>query len=157
MYMMMPRRSFQMTTPLTEMMNDRFFRSFFDLDHMIGSAGFRMDVTESPEAYTLEAELPGVKPDDITLSVEDNTLTIAADYNSEHKEEQYLYSERRTGHMERSVNLEGIDQEAITADYENGILKVLLPKVKPVVPAARRIAIKAAGADNAIPVQEKTE
>ena len=78
----------------------------------------------------------------LNLSVENDTLTISADMQSERSDEKAYYSERRVGHVSRSFNLEGIDQENITADYKNGILYVTLPKQEPVkAPGARRIAI----------------
>jgi len=114
-------------------MNDNFFRSFFDMSDMMGPAGFRVDVREDDKAYKLEAELPGVAKDKLNVSVEDGTLTISADLNEEKKEEKagYLYSERRSGHVERCFNLEGIDAENIKADYKNGVLSVTLPKEAP--------------------------
>lgn len=112
---------------------DRFFRSFFDMSDMVGSAGFRVDVREEPDAFKLEAELPGVAKDKINLEINNDTLCISAELNEEKKEEKggYLYSERRSGHVERRFDLEGIDQENISADYQNGVLLVTLPKNKP--------------------------
>lgn len=54
-----------MNTSMDDMLSDRFFRNFFDMSDMVGTAGFRVDVKEQPDAYVLEAELPGVKQDDI--------------------------------------------------------------------------------------------
>ena len=112
---------------------DRFFRSFFDMSDMVGSAGFRVDVREEPDAFKLEAELPGVTKDKINLEINNDALCISAELNEEKKEENgsYLYSERRSGHVERCFNLEGIDAEQITADYKNGVLLVNLPKEQP--------------------------
>ena len=112
-----------MNTSMDDMLSDRFFRHFFDMSDMVGTAGFRVDVKEQPDAYVLEAELPGVKQDDITLTAEDGVLTIAADINSEKKDnrEGYLYSERRTGHVERRFSLEGVREDDITAKCEHGI------------------------------------
>jgi len=114
MYTMMPyshRRA--AARPMTPFLSDRFFRSFFDMTDMAGSPGFRVDVKEHDNHYTLEAELPGVRMEDIALSLEDDVLTIAADVNQEKREqkESYLYSERRSGHMERRFSLEGVVQE----------------------------------------------
>jgi len=123
---------------------DRFFRSFFDMNDMVGTAGFRVDVREDDNAYTLEAELPGVPKDKIELAVDEGVLTIHADLNQEKKEEGkgYVYSERRSGHVERSFNLEGINAEAISADYKNGVLLVTLPKIQPEPkPEPKKIAI----------------
>lgn len=121
-----------MNTSMDDMLSDRFFRHFFDMSDMVGTAGFRVDVKEQPDAYVLEAELPGVKQDDITLTAENGVLTIAADINSEKKDnrEGYLYSERRTGHVERRFSLEGVREDDITAKCEHGILTVTLPKMQ---------------------------
>lgn len=115
---------------MNTLFDDRFLRSFFNMGDVLGNAGFRVDVKEEEDAYRLEAEMPGVKQEDISLNVENDVLTLAADFNTARndKKESYLYSERRSGHMERSFNLEGIDQDGITADYVNGILSVHLPK-----------------------------
>ena len=144
MYTLVPfRRNLDRELP-SPFANDRFFRSFFDMSDMVGAAGFRVDVREDDAAYRLEAELPGVPKDKINLTVDDGTLTISADLNDEKKEERanYLYSERRTGHVERCFNLEGINTENIQADYQNGVLLVTLPKVQAAPkPEARHINI----------------
>ncbi len=154
MYTIVPFRCRrEMTRPMmNSLFDDRFFRSFFDMGDMVGSAGFRVDVKDNGESYSLEAELPGVKQEDINLSVENDVLTISADVNTNRREERenYLYSERRSGHMERAFNLEGINQEAISAKYENGVLTVNLPKNAPEAEKkARRIAIGGAPAEEA--------
>lgn len=146
MYTLVPfsRRRDLSHTMENSLFDERFFRSFFDMSDWMGNAGFRVDVKETDAAYELEAELPGVKQEDIQLSVDQDVLSIAADMNTEKKNEKanYLYSERRTGHMERRFNLEGIDQEHITARFENGMLQVNLPKAQPEKPkAARTICI----------------
>ena len=133
MYTLVPfRRSLnrELTNPFN---GDNFLRSFFDMSDMVGSAGFRVDIREDDKAYHLEAEIPGVAKDKLNVNVEDDTLTISADLNEEKKEEKanYLYSERRSGHVERSFNLEGIDADNIKADYRNGVLLVTLPKEQP--------------------------
>ena len=153
LYSMMPYRAHHnlpQEKRLPSLFDDRFFRSFFDMNDWMGNAGFRVDIHDDNDHYTLEAELPGVSQDQIDLSVENDTLTIAADMQSERKDEKAYYSERRVGHVSRSFNLEGIDQEHITADYKNGILYVTLPKIQPAQPAgARRIAIGSGNAESA--------
>ena len=127
---------------MPSLFDDRFFRSFFDMNDWMGNMGFRVDIHDENDHYTLEAELPGVTEDQISLTVENDALTISADMHSEHKDEKAYYSERRVGHVSRSFNLDGIDQDHITADYKNGILYVNMPKTQPTEPAgARRIAI----------------
>jgi len=133
MYTIVPYRRRMNRELSTPFLADRFFRSFFDMGDMVGSAGFRVDVREDDNAYQLEAELPGVPKDKINLSIDEGVLTISADMNDEKKEEGkgYVYSERRSGHVERSFNLEGINADAIAADYKHGVLMVTLPKLQP--------------------------
>ncbi len=122
---------------------DAFMRPFFEMSRPAPET-FRADVKEDPEQWELSVELPGVKPEDISLQAENDVLTVAADVNSERNEQHqnYVYTERRTGRMSRSFPLEGVNQEAITAAYENGVLKVTLPKLAPAAPKeARKIAI----------------
>lgn len=132
MYSLIPFRRNVTRDLVTPFASDRFFRSFFDMSDLMGSAGFRVDVREDENAYMLEAELPGVAKDKINLTVDDDALVISTDLNEEKKEERggYLYSERRTGHVERRFNLEGIKVDEIAANYENGVLMVTLPKEK---------------------------
>lgn len=112
--------------------DDSLFRSLFDANDMLAQKGFRVDIKETPEAYELKAELPGVSREQINVNVENDVLTISADIESEkkEKEENYVYSERRFGHVERSFTLEGIRQEDISASCTDGILTVILPKEK---------------------------
>ncbi len=145
LYSMMPyraHRNLPQEKRLPSLFDDRFFRSFFDMNDWMGNAGFRVDIHDDDDHYTLEAELPGVKEDQINLTVENDALTIAADMQSERRDEKAYYSERRVGHVSRSFSLEGIDQDHITADYRDGVLYVSLPKTQPAEPVgARRIAI----------------
>ena len=147
MYTMIPFRSRRdMSRAGNSLLDDRFFRSFFDMNDFMGNAGFRVDIRDKHDHYELEAELPGVSQENIELNVDNDTLTIAADLNTSKKEdsEGYYYSERRVGHVERSFSLEGIEQDKISADYKNGVLTVSLPKSQPAQPKSqRRIAIGA--------------
>lgn len=112
--------------------NDPFFRPFMDMGGSLVS-NFRVDIRERDNAYLLEAELPGVSKDKINLTVDKDVLTISADIDSQRKDEKenYCYVERRSGHVERSFSIEGIDHDKIQASYEDGILRVELPKQKP--------------------------
>ncbi len=145
MYTMTPYHANRMVRSLfSPLFSDDFFRPLVDLSKTVSGDSFRVDVKDGPEAYTLTAELPGVKPADISLNTENDVLTIEADLNTERKEENehYVYTERRTGHMARSFSLEGVRQEDISAAYENGVLRVTLPKAVPEAPkGARKITI----------------
>ena len=111
--------------------------------------GFPVDLKKDAEGYTLIAELPGVKIDDVALTVEDDTLTIAVNVerSAPAEGESYILRERRWGGcrsaaLERRFSLEGIDQEAITANCADGLLTIRLPKEVPAEgKGPRRIAI----------------
>ena len=139
MYTMVPFR--RRTAMIPSVFNDAFMREFFTDS---GALSMNVDVREKDGAYLLEADLPGVSKENIELKAENGTLTISADVNAEKKEEKegYVYNERRSGHVERSFDLEGIDVNGIKADYKNGVLMVTLPKVQEEKkPTAQKIAI----------------
>lgn len=141
--------------PMPALFDDPFFRDVMGVEPVERELGMRVDIHDKGDAYVLEAELPGVALEDITLTTENDVLTIAADVNCRAKEERNgcVVSERRSGHVERRFSLEGIDQTAITANSVNGILTVTLPKVKlEEAKALRHIAIgTASAAQSALP------
>lgn len=122
-----------------------FFAPF--TEDMTADRAFRVDVQETDDSYQLEAELPGVSEDQISVQVDHDILTISADVNMDKQDKQYMHSERRWGHMERSFELEGVDQDGIRASLDNGILRIMLPKIHPVTQEVRKIAIGHAGSD----------
>ena len=129
-----------------EMMMNRMIRDFCAMPArpMRRPMGFPVDVRKTEAAYILTAELPGVKMEDIAITVENDMLTIAAEINHGAREERegYLVRERRSGRIERSFALEGIDQNAITASAADGLLTITLPKEVPAEgKGPRRIAI----------------
>lgn len=117
-------------------------RSFWDNNNV---SAFRTDITEKDGKYILEADLPGFKKEDISVDIDKDCLTITAEHKSEEKEENadsYIHRERYYGSYTRSFNVKGIDTEAITAAYNDGVLTLTMPKKEPEVPAARRLEIK---------------
>ena len=91
----------------------------------------KMDVEESDSAYTVKAEIPGVKKEDIKVSVEGNQVSIAAELKreSEDKQGKSLRSERYYGAQTRSFTLaHDIDESKVEAKYAEGVLSLTLPK-----------------------------
>lgn len=95
-------------------------------------ADIRIDVSETDQAYTVQAEIPGAKKDDIRVSVEGNVVSISAEVKSEKEEKQgerVLVRERYYGSTSRSFRLaSNVDEKAAEARFENGVLKLTLPK-----------------------------
>ncbi len=92
----------------------------------------KCDVYEKEGKYHIEMDLPGFKKEDISVEAKDGYLTIKAsksDESEENDEERnYIRRERVCGSYERSFSLGDLDQENIKASFENGILKIVVPK-----------------------------
>jgi HSP20 family protein len=105
-----------------------------------------MDVAERGDAYVVHAELPGVSPDQVDVSFEQNVLTVRGtkpasfDVGTEGGELRVFAAERVHGSFERSVRLpEFVDAERIAASFSNGLLTITIPKAKAAQP--RKISI----------------
>jgi len=111
----------------------------------IGDFKPRIDVLEDEKALYFEAEIAGVKKDDVKVSVNDeNILTIKGEKKFEKKDQatSCCRNERSFGEFMRSFQLPGnVDPEKISAKYENGILTLTVPKIEPVKPVEKEIAI----------------
>ncbi|MBN1999595.1 Hsp20/alpha crystallin family protein, partial [candidate division KSB1 bacterium] len=108
---------------------------FFEDDSVAWSP--RVDVEESKDAYKVIADLPGLKKDEIKITLHDNILTLKGERNSEKEEnkEEYQYRERVHGSFCRSFRMPAqVKQEEIKADYKNGVLEILLPKAEEAKP-----------------------
>jgi HSP20 family protein len=92
----------------------------------------KMDVSEDDKAYTVRAEIPGVKKDDIKVAVEGNQVSISAEVKKEKEEKEgkkVIRSERYYGKVYRSFSLaQDVDQNATKAKYSDGVLELTLPK-----------------------------
>ncbi len=91
------------------------------------------DIFEDKDGIKIVAEIPGVNPEDVKLSMENNTLTIRGEKKqvAEEKSERVHRYERSYGMFERSFALPGtVDPERVEADYQHGLLTVTLPKVE---------------------------
>ncbi len=97
-----------------------------------------IDLHENDRSYTVRAEMPGVKKDDIDVTVHDGVLTINAEsrYENEEKEEgRVIRQERRYGKYVRSIRLgKDVDESHVKASYHDGVLELELPKVEEVKP-----------------------
>ena len=126
------------------------FRAFDEMERaFFGSQqpavlSFRTDVTDTGDAFKLEAELPGFKKEDIKIDIENDCLTISAERH-EHKDEEkhnFVKRERVYGSYSRSFDVSGIDVDRISAAYTDGVLSLTLPKKVETPPASRRLEIQ---------------
>ena len=103
-----------------------------------------MDLVEGPDSFVLRADLPGMKKDDVSIEFEDNVLTVSGERKSEHEErnEGFHRVERAFGSFSRTLALpKGIDPEAISAKFEDGVLEVRVPKPEESKPLRISIAV----------------
>ncbi|WP_018150157.1 Hsp20/alpha crystallin family protein [Leeia oryzae] len=126
------------TFPARQSLFDDLFRDFssgFSIKPLHGDAlpaSITVDIKEAADSYTVLAELPGVARDDIHATIDGSTVTIKAEvkqHDSENKDEKILRSERYYGAVSRSFQLPvDIDESKAQAKFENGVLKLTLPK-----------------------------
>ena len=93
---------------------------------------FKMDVQQTDNEYTIEAELPGVNKDDVSLEMNDGTLRISVNREESKNDEgkNYNHRERRYASMSRAVHLADAEADGISAKLDGGILKVSVPRQK---------------------------
>ncbi|UZQ48599.1 heat shock protein Hsp18 [Clostridium kluyveri] len=117
---------------------ENFFNSFFNNDFLtpfnmnLFNNGLKVDLKETDTSYLIEADLPGIKKDAIDLNFDNNYLTISAkrDDTIEDNKENFIRRERRYGEFKRSFYIDNVDEKNITASFEEGVLKIELPKLE---------------------------
>lgn len=123
---------------------DTFFDDMFGKWSVKNSTIPSVDVYEDEKAYYLEAELPGYTVDDVNIHVEKHVLHISSEKINEKKEnKKFLVRERGYVKFDRSFTLpEGINEDQIEAEFNNGVLIVTLPKTPVEQPKKIEVKIK---------------
>ena len=134
---------------------DDFFTDPFSMipsgrDVLYGKHGknlMKTDVRETDNSYELDVDLPGFKKDEINVEIADGYLTIQAskglDKDQQDKDGKYIRQERYAGSCSRSFYVGDVKPEDVSAKYEDGILKLTLPKVeKKELPSSSAISIQ---------------
>lgn len=117
--------------------NVKKMREFFDLKPFtdffspVMSNHFKIDIKETGTGYEFIAEVPGIKKEDINVTINGDLLTIQIHKKDEVSEENlnYIRKERYFGTMSRSFSIPNVDEAGIKATYQNGILKITVPKL----------------------------
>jgi HSP20 family protein len=116
-----------------------------------------LDISEGKDAYLVTVELPGVKLDDLEITLEGGLLTIRGErqFTSESSEEQYHRVERSSGAFRRSITLPAhVMADAVEASMEDGVLRILVPKAEEAKP--KRIQVNPGGQMEAIAASSPT-
>lgn len=126
---------------------DDLFHRFFPVDPLFDTANGAfappMDVIEKKDSVIVRTEIPGMKPDDIDISISGDTLTVRGEKHTEEKKEieGYLHQERTYGKFSRMITLPfHVKQAKADATYENGVLEVRLAKAEE--SKAQKITVK---------------
>jgi len=140
---------------------NRLFNSFFDTP-TTGNGGAprrwlpAMDVVETDDHFVLTADLPGLGEEDVNIEIEENVLTVSGERKAEHedKREGFVRVERSYGSFRRSLTLpEGVDADAVSANFDKGVLEIRIPK--PEVRKPRKVEIQVGERPAAIEGSEK--
>lgn len=141
---------------------NRLFNTLFDAPAPATGTARRwipaMDLVETADAFVLRADLPGLTEKDVKIEFEDNVLSISGERKSEHEEkkEGYYRVERSYGSFSRSLTLpEGVDPDAVKANFDRGVLEVRVPKPEQRKP--HKVAISVSGEAPAIEGAETKE
>ncbi len=138
-----PHRSFEKLSKRLNELSDEMEKG---VSFEIGGFNPRIDITEDDEHLFIDAELPGVDKKNVKISVnEDRMLTIRGEKEKtkKAKEKNYHRTERVFGEFERSFQMpENLDLEKINAKYDDGVLKVSIPKVEPPKPKEINIDVE---------------
>lgn len=126
-------------------LNRSIFGDTFD-NLFTDDADFDVDIEETDTAYKVEADLPGLGKEDIKLDYTDNILSISAHKETETEEKDternYIRRERSSRSYSRQFLIKNVDEGAITANFENGVLTIDLPKKEKDDSETKRIEIE---------------
>ncbi len=139
------RSPFRDLLDMRDTMDRMLERDFFATPMFRSDWDLALDVAEKPDEFVVKASIPGLNPDDLEITYNNNILTIKGEVKGEKEEDdkntRYHLQERWSGSFSRSISLPGgVKADDIQASYQAGILTLHLPKKEEVKP--RRIAVK---------------
>lgn len=140
------RGLFGLHAEMGRMFNDLFASPNEPTDETVERWSPSVDIAETDSGFEVRAELPGVKQDDVNVSVRDNVLTLRGEKRQEETDEgkDYRRVERHYGSFQRAFTLPpNVNPEAITANYRDGVLTLTVPKVEEAQPKEIPIEVNA--------------
>lgn len=134
------REMFTLREAMDQLVNDNYVRN---QDYQRQSVAWQLpiDAYADEDAIVITADVPGLKPEELQVTMESNTLTIRGELKNRTEGRNYLLRERATSHFERILTINTpIDSNKVEAEFENGVLMLTLPKAEANKP--KQIAIK---------------
>jgi HSP20 family protein len=139
-----PRGEFMtLRQAMDRLFDEDVFRPFRWTSGAFDGPALPLDVTTTANELLIEASLPGIKPEDVEITVENGTLTISGKTAEERRAEEgsYLVQEIRRGTFSRSLTLpNGLEPDKASATFEHGVLTLRIPKAEQVKPRQIRIS-----------------
>jgi HSP20 family protein len=131
------------TRPTTSLLDSFFMDDFFNDRFTPFSSFAGVDVIKNDNGYELHVDLPGVNKDDIVIDMKDDILSIKVESKEEKetKEKNYVIRQRSSRQFSRSFKVAGVQEDNISALYENGVLTLNLP-FKEKIEVSRKIEVK---------------
>ena len=128
---------------------NQLFGRVFGQQPGLGEAGQRawapvLDISERKDAYLVTVEVPGVKPEDLDITLEGGVLTVRGErrFQQQSTEQQWHRVERRYGAFRRSITLPSqVQEDKVEASFEDGLLQIVVPKAEAAMP--KRIEVRA--------------
>ncbi len=142
------RKNNSLYNPFREMdeLENKLFSNPFGFFDSTSLDEFKTDIKDEGDHYVLEADLPGFEKKDIHLDINNDILTVSAERHSEHEEKdkkgKYVRCERSYGSYSRQFDLSGVKADEIGAKYENGVLKLTMPKKTAEEPKTHHLEIE---------------
>jgi HSP20 family protein len=133
---------------MDRILNRAFVHPFSDFDlasYWDGTRPMPIDVIEDKDGYTVKASVPGIKPEDLDINIENNVVTIRAERKAEENkdEDTVRWQERYYGKLERCFTLPvEVDADKVKAELEHGVLKLSLPKAETAKPKTIQVKAK---------------
>lgn len=122
---------------------EEFEKNFWNGDLL---TEFKTDIKDNGDSYLLEADLPGFKKEDIKIDIDNDSLTICGERHSAAEEKDnrgnYVRCERSYGSFSRSFNVSSVKTDEIRANYENGVLRLTMPKKEETKPTVKQLQIE---------------
>ncbi|NTV02891.1 MAG: Hsp20/alpha crystallin family protein [Chlorobiaceae bacterium] len=126
-----------------DVFNERLTPFFSSMGSMMAPT-FKVDISEDDKAFFLNADIPGVRKEDVKVTMDDDVLCITAErmQEEEEKKKNYHRVERSWGSLSRSFTIgDNVDSENIKASYDNGVLKIVVPKREPESKKSKEISV----------------
>jgi HSP20 family protein len=130
---------------MDRLFSESFIRPWFGPGRSLAGESVALDMYETDDEIVVEAGLPGFKPNEVDVQVTGNVLTIKGEHKEEKREEtaSYIYQERRHGSSHRSVTLPSeVNVDKAKAQFEDGVLKLSIPKLEKARPKTIAITSK---------------